>query len=246
MIQCKEADIVRVDFHSHFLPGIDDGARDPAQSVAILKYLKSAGITDVCATPHYSMRHESVNTFLERREASCSRLMEYMAKEGVKESDIPKIHLGAEVALYRGLCDVKDVEKLSFGNGSFLIEIQFAPFGGWETEEVYNVMYQHNVRPVMAHINRYSKLIGPADFEEIFLNGDVIPQINCEVANNIFLFGKMKKVIKSSLPVVFGGDVHSPELIEKNGIEKMKKYLGSLSADFSVELRACENELLYK
>jgi len=164
----------------------------------------------------------------------------------VREADIPRIHLGAEVALYRGLCDIKDIEKLSFGNGGILIELQFAPFGGWETEEVYNVMYQHEVRPVMAHINRYTKLFHPIAFEEVFLNGDVIPQINCEATNNFLLFGKMKKVIKSGLPVVFGGDVHSPALTNKSGIEKMQKYLGSLSADLSAELRDREKELLYK
>ena len=236
---------MRVDFHSHFLPGIDDGARNPEQSVAILRYLKSLGISDVCATPHYSMRHESVKTFLARRDEAYSKLLSYMEKAGVSENDIPRIHLGAEVAFYRGLCDVKDIEKLSFGNGSLLIELQLAPFGGWEAEEVYNVMYQHNVRPVMAHINRYVKLFHPVAFEETFLNGDVVPQINCEAANSFFLFGKMKKVIKSGLPVVFGGDVHSPALTDKSGIEKMKKYLGSLSADLLAELRAREKELLY-
>jgi len=53
-------------------------------------------------------------------------------------------------------------------------------------------------------------------------------------------------VIKSGLPVVFGGDVHSPALTNKSGIEKMQKYLGSLSADLSAELRDREKELLYK
>jgi protein-tyrosine phosphatase len=42
-----------IDIHSHILPGIDDGAKDFANSVEIVKELASQGVTDVVATPHY-------------------------------------------------------------------------------------------------------------------------------------------------------------------------------------------------
>ncbi len=235
---------MRVDFHSHFLPGIDDGAKTPEESVAILKYLKANDISVVCATPHYSMRHESIDSFIERRTKSYERLCSYMKEKGVSLGDVPKIVLGAEVALYRGLCDVEGLEKLCFGDKSILLELQFAPLGGWETEEVYNVMYQHGVRPVMAHINRYTKMFSSSDYEELFLNGDVTIQINSEVSGDFFGFGKMKKIIKSGLPVVFGCDIHSPRLTDKSGLEKLKKFLGSLSEEVSEELTLREKTCL--
>ena len=39
-------------YASHVLPGLDDGAPDPATSVAMLRALHSAGYDLVCATPH--------------------------------------------------------------------------------------------------------------------------------------------------------------------------------------------------
>lgn len=235
---------MRVDFHSHFLPGIDDGARRPADSVEILKYLKNNGFETVCATPHYSLRHESVKSFLRRREESVQKLYGYMEEKGIDPNEIPNIVLGAEVAFYPGLCELPDLKELSFGNNSILIELQFAPLGKWEIEEVYNVMYQHHLSPVMAHINRYVKLFSSFEFEEIFLNSDVAVQINSECSQDIFLFPKMKKIIKSGLPVVFGCDIHQPELVSKSGLEKMKKFISGLSDVQKRELAETERNYI--
>ena len=40
------------DIHSHILPGIDDGAKDLDESLALLKVAQSDGITHMVATPH--------------------------------------------------------------------------------------------------------------------------------------------------------------------------------------------------
>ena len=41
-----------IDIHSHILPGIDDGAKDLTESLALLKMAQSDGITHIVATPH--------------------------------------------------------------------------------------------------------------------------------------------------------------------------------------------------
>lgn len=40
------------DIHSHILPGIDDGAKDLSESLALLKIAQNDGITHMVATPH--------------------------------------------------------------------------------------------------------------------------------------------------------------------------------------------------
>ncbi len=40
------------DIHSHILPGIDDGAKDLKESLALLKMAQDDGITHMVATPH--------------------------------------------------------------------------------------------------------------------------------------------------------------------------------------------------
>jgi len=40
------------DIHCHILPGVDDGARDMAESLAMLEAAKRAGVTSIVCTPH--------------------------------------------------------------------------------------------------------------------------------------------------------------------------------------------------
>lgn len=40
------------DLHCHILPGVDDGARDLEESLAMLQAAKSVGITSITCTPH--------------------------------------------------------------------------------------------------------------------------------------------------------------------------------------------------
>lgn len=40
------------DLHCHILPGVDDGARDLNESLAMLKAAQEAGITSIVCTPH--------------------------------------------------------------------------------------------------------------------------------------------------------------------------------------------------
>src|SRR5580698_7505612 len=41
-----------VDMHSHVLPGIDDGAKTPEESIALIRKMMSLGIKRIIATPH--------------------------------------------------------------------------------------------------------------------------------------------------------------------------------------------------
>src|ERR1700712_2100744 len=41
-----------VDMHSHVLPGIDDGAQNPEESIVLVKKMMALGIKKIIATPH--------------------------------------------------------------------------------------------------------------------------------------------------------------------------------------------------
>ena len=45
-----------VDMHSHVLPGIDDGAQNPEESIALIKKMMELGIKKIIATPAYHGR----------------------------------------------------------------------------------------------------------------------------------------------------------------------------------------------
>ena len=41
-----------IDFHSHILPGIDDGSRNVKMSLAMIEELSRQGVYTICATSH--------------------------------------------------------------------------------------------------------------------------------------------------------------------------------------------------
>ncbi len=48
----KRGPILNVDLHSHFIPGIDDGAQTMEESLSLLKEMETLGYKKVITTPH--------------------------------------------------------------------------------------------------------------------------------------------------------------------------------------------------
>lgn len=60
---------IQVDMHSHVLPGIDDGAQNPEESIFLISKMMEAGIKKIIATPHimidyYRNTPETINNAL--------------------------------------------------------------------------------------------------------------------------------------------------------------------------------------
>ena len=68
------------DFHSHILPGVDDGSSSLEQSLQMLRMEAEQGIRHVVATPHFYARYDAPETFLEKRSRAEALLREAMEK----------------------------------------------------------------------------------------------------------------------------------------------------------------------
>jgi len=60
---------IEVDMHSHVLPGIDDGAQNPHESIVLIRKMMDLGIKKIIATPHimadyYKNTAETINASL--------------------------------------------------------------------------------------------------------------------------------------------------------------------------------------
>ena len=53
-----------IDFHSHVLPGIDDGSRNIETSIEMLRLSRNAGVDRMIATPHFMRTRIESNIFL--------------------------------------------------------------------------------------------------------------------------------------------------------------------------------------
>lgn len=140
-----------IDFHMHVLPGIDDGSKDVATSVKMLRASAAYGIDMVCATSHFYAHDNSIGKFLARRQAAYGRLMDAVAGR----NGLPAIRLGAEVLFFTGISTVDDLEELCLeGTNLLLLEMPFIRWTEHMLREVEAIRLR-GLQPVAAHIERY-------------------------------------------------------------------------------------------
>lgn len=140
------------DFHSHVLPGIDDGSGSVEESLEMLRLEASQGIRHVIATPHFYAHYDTPERFLARREAAMDALME--AAE--KEAGLPKIDFGAEVYYFPGMSSSETLSRLTFAEKKcILIEMPPSPWTPAMYRELAGIYEKQDLLPIIAHIDRY-------------------------------------------------------------------------------------------
>lgn len=140
------------DFHSHILPGIDDGSSSVEESINMLHMEAEQGIACVAATPHFYARYDDPELFLQRREDAFRKLQAAMTQH----ERLPRILLGAEVHYFQGMSDSEVLSRLTIAEkGCILIEMPPAPW----TEQMYRelewIYTKQGLTPVIAHVDRY-------------------------------------------------------------------------------------------
>jgi protein-tyrosine phosphatase len=112
-----------IDLHCHVLPGIDDGARDLDDALAMARQAADDGITVICATPHIRHDHDVRIHELEERIAV---LQQALDGEGIGV----RIERGGEVAepILGGLSD-EELSTVALGGRWILLEPAAGPLG---------------------------------------------------------------------------------------------------------------------
>lgn len=192
-----------IDFHSHILPGIDDGSRDVATSLLMLNALKRQGADTVCATSHFYATQRSVDRFLYRRQQAWDSLQEVLPQ------DAPRILLGAEVLYFPGISRMDELPELCLeGTNLLLLEMPFEPWTAHCTQEVRELARQGNVQILMAHIERYF-YYQPIDVWDEFLDLGILMQSNAEFFLSFKTRRKAMKLLENGYIHLLGSDAHN-------------------------------------
>lgn len=220
------------DWHCHILPGIDDGAANLAESVEMARFLRDAGFTTICCTPHL------IRGFYERSAAETKGLVTRLQQQLAAAAIQVKLLAGAEYYLDEYLLSFLD-DPLPLGDTQqLLIEIP----GHAEPEFVRETCFRikcSGYTPLIAHPERCSLLeLKPADPVKRNLWGslfnsklktqnsellDYLQQIGCRFQGNLGSFAGVygRKVrekaigfMASGLYDCFGSDAHTPERLE--------------------------------
>lgn len=159
-----------IDIHTHILPGIDDGARDMAESVAMARMASADGVRTMVATPH----HYPLGT--ESPLARGRRLRDAVVAQSGVDLDIL---VGQEMAAEPTLPEL-------VGDGLFLpIEgtryvLVEPPFEGWPAwvDDVLDRLQAGGFRPILAHPERNSTVQREPDVLMRLVRRGVLCQVN--------------------------------------------------------------------
>ena len=88
-----------VDFHSHLVPGVDDGARDLAEAVRAVETLAGEGIRHVLTTPHLDASVISRTELFEKQQREVEAAWFQVVDACVDRDPPMSFHLGREILL---------------------------------------------------------------------------------------------------------------------------------------------------
>ncbi len=145
-----------IDLHCHILPGLDDGAVDLADSLALARGAAADGVEAVCATPHIRCDHDVVVAELPARIAALQGALD---AAGIGVRILP----GGEVAEERiDQLTASELRALSLGGGGRWVLVEPAP-GPLSAQLAHHArrLRAEGLGTVVAHPERHAD----ADFE---------------------------------------------------------------------------------
>lgn len=220
--------IYLIDLHSHYLSGIDDGAKNVGESIKMLSDSFRQGVRLSVATPHCTIhRSEDIERFLKIRQHSIERLNSERERKSVT---LPGQLYGAEIYLDNNINAYPDIEKLCIGETNLLlVEFPLEKYNHACADWLHSLNLT-GIRPVVAHIDRY---IFWQEMLNDFQGLDIVYQINA--ARFLSFSGRrlIKKLLKYHLFYVVSSDMHNMQNRSCNmndAYEKAEKWLGKKAA----------------
>jgi protein-tyrosine phosphatase len=139
-----------VDMHSHVLPGIDDGAQNPQESIYLIKKMMALGIKKIIATPHimadyYKNNAETIGNALKILKAELEKEKIDIEVEAAAEHYFDETFEGR----------INDNKLMIMGKNYVLFELSFISLPP-NLIEIIQKMRDMGHQPILAHPERYA------------------------------------------------------------------------------------------
>lgn len=151
----KRGPVLKVDLHSHFIPGIDDGSQSMEESLSLLKGMEALGYEKVITTPHiiFDLYRNTPQIIKE----GLVSLREAAKAEGIKL----EIEAAAEYYLDEGFYDHLHSDEVMSINGKYLLfETSYAAKPLQIEDMIFEISASGYI-PLMAHPERYRYVSDP-------------------------------------------------------------------------------------
>ncbi len=201
----KPAPRLKVDLHSHLIPGIDDGSQSMEESLSLLRGMRSLGYEKVITTPHI-MSDAYKNTPKNIKEGLI-KLRETALNEGIEI----EIDAAAEYYLDDGFVDLLEQGEMMTVNGKYLLFETSYVSKPLRTEEMIFEITSAGYTPIMAHPERYRYIKEPMQEYGRFKELGVLFQVNLNSFGGHY--GRSAKELadflsKNGMIDYLGSDVH--------------------------------------
>lgn len=196
-----------IDFHTHILPGIDDGSSSVEESIALLHMQEKQGVRYLMATPHFYAHRDELKHFLKKREESLTRLR---AEIDLSTLQLPGIGLGAEVRYFPRMSESDALPLLALNESQYiLVEMPFKEWTDSMFRELENIWLRQGLTPIIAHVERY---IRPFRTRELFRSLEQLPvliQANAEFYLDRSTSALAMKLLRQGRIHLLGSDCHN-------------------------------------
>lgn len=202
-----------VDWHSHILPGVDDGVVSMEESLRILTFYEEAGVRTVWLTPH--VMEDIPNSTLGLKDSFESLKSEWKGKV--------ELCLASENmldALFEERLKADDLLPIGKEGKHLLVETSYytAPYG---LEHRLDAIRNKGYTAILAHPERYAYMNEP-DYDKLKSQG-VLFQLN--LMSVIGMYGPVARkkadwLIKKGYVDLLGSDIHRFKHLEEGLLRK--------------------------
>ncbi len=206
-IRMKIPAIELYDIHSHILYGVDDGAASLAMSMDMLATAYTEGIRTICCTPHYHpVKCNLPHTKLQLRFAQ-------FCEEAHKKYPDMEFSLGRELYFTSDVVDaLEEGAALAYADTNYVL-VEFSPSEDSSyIQKALGSVIQTGYTPVLAHVERYRKLLGETDRIRELRSSGVVIQVNASSITGELGFATkqfLKKLLRYEYIDVIATDAHS-------------------------------------
>lgn len=173
--------MIKIDIHTHVLPGIDDGAKDWDVCLEMLARSAACGVKTVIATPHYVPWKQKCSP--KEIEELCLQAEKKLLQEHGITMDI---HYGNEIYYNTdAIRKVKEGKILTLAGTRYVL-VEFEPTTSYQTFcRAVREFRDAGYIPILAHVERYERLRQAPKIQELKRMGALF-QMNLEVLDGGF------------------------------------------------------------
>ena len=224
------------DLHAHILPGVDDGARTPEETLEMSRAAARCGTKAVLATPHRKDVTENWSV------DHLNRLIDEINAQNREQGVDLSLLLGMENHLSPDLPnEIEAGRALTMNNSRYiLVEMPFFGRPDWVEDTLSRIQIQ-GLTPVLAHPERIEAFQQDPDLLATFIERGMLSQITA--GSVVGTWGEQVKrftheLLRSRMAHVMASDTHAPTGRRSPnlgiGIETAASLVGSHAATMMV------------